>query len=643
MDDVEAVPPKPGFRMLRTWLALPRSVRRLYRDTPLDQLCPQRPSLEEAAHWGRIEILDERVVMLHRDGTVTFRTRYVAMLHGDQDLKEWEETGVVYRRRLRRPKIVRSVLHLPDGKRRKVTVRDTVFDRAGTRMQVATHTHLRPGVIIDHVAHDDHFRPHEAAPGVWGEFFLHTRWPCLHRRLCIAVARPFELHYRALHGAPEPVRETIDGYAVYTWELHDTPGAELDAWTPPAVDCSPWVDYSTLPGWKAVADYYRKEIDPDCVKGHIDHAQVKAIIGDATADREKLERVYRFAAEGVRYGRPQREMEERRIRSGSRIAEDMQGDCKDKSALIVSMLRQVNVPADLAVLLSRQHGSQPLLPSPRFDHAIAVAQVDGREIWLDAAGGRFGLGVIPYHDQGAYALILGRNGRVAYRQVPPAQPADHSVERHLTGRLDEEGNYRYELTVHYTGERAADMRQRLADRNTESRRRMLQQAEGEVVLGAHVEDVEVSGLDDLAEDRLTVTYRVVLPAVGRRVRDLMLLRLPWAEQLALVGPLASTTRDVPLLSPLAQRRSERQEIALPEGHTAYALPFEHRECNQWMSYQLRIEQVDGRLIATRQVEYAAGPQLISPEEYPAFRAAWGRCARADVTDIVLYSADAALG
>lgn len=61
------------------------------------------------------------------------------------------------------------------------------------------------------------------------------------------------------------------------------------------------------------------------------------------------------------------------------------GDCKDKSALLVVLLRSLGLRADAALVhAGHRAGVADELPSPyAFNHVIVRAEVDGRPVWLD--------------------------------------------------------------------------------------------------------------------------------------------------------------------------------------------------------------------------------------------------------------------
>jgi transglutaminase-like putative cysteine protease len=80
------------------------------------------------------------------------------------------------------------------------------------------------------------------------------------------------------------------------------------------------------------------------------------------------------------------------------------GDCKDKSALLVAMLRAVGLQANVALLRSG-YGldvDQNVPGLDLFDHAIVY--LDGsKPLWIDATANELRVGILPSGDQGRFA------------------------------------------------------------------------------------------------------------------------------------------------------------------------------------------------------------------------------------------------
>lgn len=86
------------------------------------------------------------------------------------------------------------------------------------------------------------------------------------------------------------------------------------------------------------------------------------------------------------------------------------GDCKDKAALLVTMLHASGIPASLALLdTGPGQDVNPDLPGMGlFDHAIVYVPASGQdpERWIDATAQYSRVGELPYMDYGRWALIV---------------------------------------------------------------------------------------------------------------------------------------------------------------------------------------------------------------------------------------------
>ena len=94
------------------------------------------------------------------------------------------------------------------------------------------------------------------------------------------------------------------------------------------------------------------------------------------------------------------------------------GDCKDKAAMIVALLRAVGVPAEFAMVRTRSAGdvARQAYSVQLFNHAVAY--VPELNLYLDGTAEYAALGELPPDDQGATGDDGGRR-----RQGNPAHGA----------------------------------------------------------------------------------------------------------------------------------------------------------------------------------------------------------------------------
>jgi hypothetical protein len=94
------------------------------------------------------------------------------------------------------------------------------------------------------------------------------------------------------------------------------------------------------------------------------------------------------------------------------------GDCKDKAALLVALLRAVGVQAEFAMVRTRSAGAmaEEAYSAQLFNHAVAY--VPEFDLYLDGTAKSAALGVLPPNDLGAMAMTVDAEGRATRRVMP---------------------------------------------------------------------------------------------------------------------------------------------------------------------------------------------------------------------------------
>jgi hypothetical protein len=630
--------PTPRRRLLRTMWKLPRNLTRLAPPILIDSATTAGIEDAEVSHWGQYGLIEDFVTVLHRDGTPSYRRRWVCALHSLKHMELWERVKYNFDRRTWKFTIRGPRLTLPDGRQRRATVTDRPLDRWGYgRLVEVVFAPLAPGVVVEMEDQQDNFTPFAECPGVWGDYLLQTAHPCRRRRIALAVAQPFTARFELHNGAPAPEERQVGDYRVWSWDLHNIPGVEWDEVTPPLHEFVPWVDFTTLPSWKPIARYYFKELKVPKyhdLKDLTSTLLTSSLSDKGDAEHRKMAAAYNFAARDIRYGRPKDNFEDRAIRPLGTVAEELRGDCKDKSALLVALLTEFKIEARVVLVRTAQGGRVNFLPGSRFNHALVLAKLDGKEMWLDPAGSAYSLGQLPFYDQGVQGLILDRR-EPQPTFIPPPTPADHRLERVVRGRLIADGSYHAEARVLARGDRAAGWRWGLIERNSSTRERVLRQYVGGLFPSAEIADFRVEFLDDLNGD-LAISHGAIMARLARRIQNLMLLRIPWLEPMRDNGFFAAATRPQPLMVPV-HSVSDRHTIELPAGFSGYGLPLERAEQCDWGRYECRVRIENGALLCERDFELRGGN--VPPERFEVMRRFTEACIDGDASDIVLMDGD----
>lgn len=252
--------------------------------------------------------------------------------------------------------------------------------------------------------------------------------PVLHTRLVIESPRSRPLQYvTRLLPAVEPNRDESAGIIRLVFESGLLePIKEIEPFMPSDVPRWPYVAFSTGTSWKAVAARYSQMVDEQIHPAESEDIVQETLSGHKTREEmaaslvAQLHRDVRYT--GVEFGQaslvPGKPTE---------TLKRKYGDCKDKAALLVAMLRAVGIPAYIALLsASPGHEVDRELPGVgAFDHAIVY--VPGRpEFWMDPTDRFARLGDLPSEDQGRLALVAGPNTTDLTR-TPEASSNDNRV------------------------------------------------------------------------------------------------------------------------------------------------------------------------------------------------------------------------
>lgn len=267
-------------------------------------------------------------------------------------------------------------------------------------------------------------------------------------RVTIEAPRALPLRHR-LEGLPG-VSARLEGTGqrqTIRVEARDLPG-DWPWWfpfLPPEADWGPAVTFSTGESWADIARAYSQIVDQQIAEpdfGGFDQLATKPA-SQQEEIRLLLERVHRDVRyTGVELGDAGLVPRSPKDTVGRRF-----GDCKDKAALVVALLRDRGIPAYLA-LLNAGTGQDVAAPLPgigAFNHAIVYVP-GSPALWIDATDPLSRLGQLPAVDQGRLALVASPTTRDLVRTPVASADDNRTVEvREMTlplfgtGRLTETG------------------------------------------------------------------------------------------------------------------------------------------------------------------------------------------------------------
>ncbi len=342
-----------------------------------------------------------------------------------------------------------DVLQAPDGD--DLSLSQEEFNlHYDLRERIRYFPRLQAGDVVVWETRLDQFRG--ARGGVSLVRYLQEGYPKHLVEITVSVPGNLELrHAVRLAGgepAPEPERTEKDGAVLYHWRLEALPALQPRPFQPPVTERSAHMILSTMHGWRQVAEWYGALLAQQVVET----PAMDARIGVLGADPEgPLAAAARFVADQVRYVGLEFGVNAYVPYPTARVFERRYGDCKDKSLLLVTLLRRLGVDAHLALVRTFPYGAvtDPPPSISLFDHAIV--RIPGPDIWFDPTARYLGTGGLPWQDQGAQVLVLDDDP--ALETIPVAPAEDNRSEVRLVLQDGAEG-LRVSGAARFTGAQA---------------------------------------------------------------------------------------------------------------------------------------------------------------------------------------------
>jgi len=194
----------------------------------------------------------------------------------------------------------------------------------------------------------------------------------------------------------------------YSFQAKSISAFEEEPFMPIGEDILPKVEISSTKNWKAVKDWYSKNTEKTIDNDKNIVSITSSLVAGKTNKDQIIRDIYHWIIENIRYVGVHLGDSDFIPHRASQTLKNKYGDCKDKSTLLISMLRLAGFKA-YHVLLSTQATSQADegLPSlSAFDHMITLVLLNGKKIWLDPTPSFENYGYLHYGDQDRSALII---------------------------------------------------------------------------------------------------------------------------------------------------------------------------------------------------------------------------------------------
>jgi tetratricopeptide (TPR) repeat protein len=343
----------------------------------------------------------------------------------------------------------------------------------------------------------------------------------------------------------------------------------------------------------------------------------REIAKDAKTDLEKVRAVYDWVVKNTRYVALEFGIYGFKPRRAVQTVARGWGDCKDKATVIVTLLKELGVPAEFVIVRTQMRGAlnSKLASFAPFDHAIAY--VPSLDLYLDGTAENAGAAELPPMDLGAVGFHVGE-GLAKLTTLPQHDPKKNVVKRSIRAQLDKTGSGKLEVNYEVQGSTAPEWRARFQAKSTQRERLqtvLLGPSFPGFVLADGNQAYEVNDLTRFNEP-VRVSARGSSAALARREGDQLSLAVtPSARLTPLFASLPQRRQDVSIL--VFPSAHETYEVKLPPGAQVVSAPQNVSKETPFGAYRLEVVSSGSEVVVKSSLELRTS--RVRPAEYADFR------------------------
>jgi len=421
------------------------------------------------------------------------------------------------------------------------------------------------------------------------EKMLFDSWyPSLNLEYNLLAEKKVKFNYKLINSSKQPNIVDKGDFTLYSWQKGNTKAFQYEAYMPSLFEVGEFLQVSNLPDWDFLSKWYydisNTKIKPD--------KEIKDLVAYLLKGKENLSELkkarifYKFIVNNIHYSSVSFRQSGIVPQKASDVLITRIGDCKDLSVLFSSMCQVVNIKAGIMLVNERDWGNNyMLIPSFDFDHAIAKANLDGKDYYIELTAPYFPFATL--NENLMKANVLPVNNDTSLKTNPiimnPSSRQPNSMYRESKIYFKDDKMFRDIYTIR-TGTLAADMRITYRDIGKEEREKKFNQGIADDYPNTKLLNLTFDSSLYNSADTVSYRYSCSAPNVFTNITNLSILKLPITDPIKPYEFLSSDERKYPITMwkfSSIDSIEENLTIVIPEGKTIAEIPKSvYLECNQ---------------------------------------------------------------
>lgn len=463
--------------------------------------------------------------------------------------------------------------------------------------------------------------------------------PTLISRFTLVEPSSWEVNYRMYGIDLEPtVQEAPKGFkSTYHWETRHLAPLKYEFGMPPAREVAAHLALSPagVKSWRDVAEWYHELAGPQMKGGSQVKKLVEEITSGAANDREKLDQIYTWVRDKIRYIAVEIGIGGFKPYPAEQVLKNHYGDCKDMSTLICSLGREAGLDVRTALVSTWQNGvPDTSLPSPlQFNHAIAFCPTVGDSgVWMDGTDKGCPFGALPWYDQGLPVLVVNDQGEGEIRMTPRMSAAENRLKIRWEVNLRPDGSARVKGKTVLLGAAATEMRRNFYNASHSEKKEWLQTYLATKCPGAVLDSSQFTGLNPVGNS-LEIDYEFHSRTFAVKRSSDFVLRPSEILEMNLADQFRSAHRQYPVRMRFGVTRELVLSVKLPPGKPARPAAFADSLKGEFGTAFWKWK-IKNNLLTAR-TQYRIFGKNILPEAYPEFRQFLDTIREKDLREILI--------
>ena len=406
-----------------------------------------------------------------------------------------------------------------------------------------------------------------------------------------------------------PAVQQLDKEKIYQWTLKDLAPLRVEDDLPSWYNAYPGIMVSEYTAWKDVADWASGLFPFDLQLSPLLQKKIAEIKANNSTEETRVLTALRFVQDDIRYMGIEIGAGSHRPNHPNKIIAQRFGDCKDKSYLLCTILRELGIDAS-PVLINTvfKKTITEWLPAPTvFDHCTVMVKLQNAVYWLDPtiAYQRGQLKDIAYPDYQCGLVVAAQTENLTF--IPTQTKGDITVKE-IFDVPDMSGKANLTVKTIYTGSFADYARDEFSNN---SRFEMLKKYQG--YYSSYFDNMSADSItykDNESSGVFSTTEYYRIHDFWKTEKESKKASLsPYTINAALVKP-DQATRTMPFGLSYPLRYKEEIEVNLPEDWNAESTS----DIIHCASFMLKYNFTATKRQIRLQYEYESKKDFVSPDE-----------------------------